>query len=83
MVSFMQSLHPRPDCPASKNVRPRENSSLAPGRAWRATLLLWIERSRQRRALSELAMLNDHLLKDVGLTQEQARREAPKPFWQQ
>jgi uncharacterized protein YjiS (DUF1127 family) len=83
MESFTRTLHPRPHCPASRNVRRRENSSLTPGRGWLATLLLWIERSRQRRALADLAMLNDHLLKDVGLTQEQARREVAKPFWRQ
>ncbi len=31
-------------------------------------------------ALGELAG-NDHLLADIGLSLEQARREARKPFW--
>jgi uncharacterized protein YjiS (DUF1127 family) len=44
------------------------------------TIEVWIERSRQRQALEELAE-NDHLLADIGLTPEQARREARKPFW--
>jgi uncharacterized protein YjiS (DUF1127 family) len=44
------------------------------------TIDIWIERSRQRHALGELAG-NDHLLADVGLSLEQARREARKPFW--
>jgi uncharacterized protein YjiS (DUF1127 family) len=38
----------------------------------------WIERRRQLQALTEL---DDHLLKDVGLSREQARREAARPFW--
>jgi len=45
------------------------------------TVHVWIERSRQRRALAELADRNDHLLADIGLSLERARREAEKPFW--
>jgi uncharacterized protein YjiS (DUF1127 family) len=33
---------------------------------------------RERRRLAELP---DHLLKDVGLTREQARAEARRPIW--
>jgi uncharacterized protein YjiS (DUF1127 family) len=43
----------------------------------------WIARSRQRQALSELAERNDYLLKDIGVTQNEARHEAAKWFWQQ
>ena len=42
------------------------------------TLILWSERSRQRR---ELAELNDRALKDIGLTRIDALRESAKPFW--
>ena len=45
------------------------------------TIQVWIERSRQRRALGELADRNDYLLADIGLSVEQARREAAEPFW--
>jgi uncharacterized protein YjiS (DUF1127 family) len=41
----------------------------------------WAGRSRQRRQLGELAELNNHLLKDIGVSQEEALREAAKPFW--
>ena len=41
------------------------------------TIDVWIERSRQRHALGELAG-NDHLLADIGLSLEQAHREARK-----
>jgi hypothetical protein len=44
-----------------------------------SALGLWIGRFRERRALGDL---NDHLLRDVGLTREQAEREAAKPWWQ-
>jgi uncharacterized protein YjiS (DUF1127 family) len=35
-------------------------------------------RSRQRQAL---AQLDDHLLKDTGVTRQQAIAESGKPFW--
>jgi uncharacterized protein YjiS (DUF1127 family) len=38
----------------------------------------WMERSRQRRALAEL---DDRLLRDIGLTRDQARRECANPIW--
>ena len=39
----------------------------------------WLSRSRERRALIDL---DDHLLRDIGVTREEAQREAAKPFWQ-
>src|SRR5712671_6983168 len=42
---------------------------------------VWTERSRQRRELGELADRNDLLLADIGLSVEEARHEAAKPFW--
>ena len=45
------------------------------------TIQVWIERSRQRRELGELADRTDHLLADIGLSVEEARDEAAKPFW--
>jgi uncharacterized protein YjiS (DUF1127 family) len=42
---------------------------------------IWIARSRQRKALGDLAVLNDYLLRDIGVTREEAFREAAKPFW--
>ena len=37
-----------------------------------------IERRRSRQALREL---DDHLLKDIGLSRADAEREARRPFW--
>lgn len=39
---------------------------------------VWSERLRSRRALREL---DDDALKDIGLDQSAARKEALKPFW--
>lgn len=41
-------------------------------------VLLWQERGRQR---SALARLDDHLLRDIGRSREQAARECAKPVW--
>jgi uncharacterized protein YjiS (DUF1127 family) len=46
----------------------------------RATLALWLQRSRTRRELSELPA---YLLKDIGLNEADRYQEASKPFWQQ
>ncbi|MEL6234031.1 MAG: DUF1127 domain-containing protein [Pseudomonadota bacterium] len=51
-------------------------------RAWRRhrlpLLLRWLQRARSR---ADLAALEDHMLKDIGLTREAAQREARRPFW--
>jgi len=44
------------------------------------SIAAWIARSRQRWDLRELAQ-EKRLLSDIGLTREQALREADKPFW--
>jgi uncharacterized protein YjiS (DUF1127 family) len=46
------------------------------------TVATWIARIGHRRALRELAE-EERLLRDVGITLEQALREAAKPFWRQ
>jgi uncharacterized protein YjiS (DUF1127 family) len=43
-----------------------------------ATVATWRHRHRTRR---QLAGLDLHALRDIGLGPEQARREAGKPFW--
>lgn len=42
------------------------------------TVSRWLARSRQRR---DLAALDAHLLRDIGVTPGEAAREAAKPFW--
>lgn len=41
-------------------------------------LLVWQERARQRR---HLRALNDHMLRDIGLTRADVMAESSKPFW--
>jgi uncharacterized protein YjiS (DUF1127 family) len=60
--------------PAGAELRPRQ----AAFAYLRHALARWFARSRQRR---DLAALDAHLLKDIGVTPGQARREASKPFW--
>ena len=47
-------------------------------RGWLVALARMQERWRQRQALRDL---DDRLLRDIGLTREQADGEAHKPFW--
>jgi uncharacterized protein YjiS (DUF1127 family) len=46
--------------------------------AQRREISIAFERLRQRRILLEL---DERLLRDIGVTREQAEREARKPFW--
>lgn len=39
---------------------------------------LWLMRVQSRR---DLAMLSDHMLRDIGLTRGDVERELMKPFW--
>jgi uncharacterized protein YjiS (DUF1127 family) len=41
-------------------------------------LLIWHQRSRQRR---QLQSLSDHMLRDIGLTRADVLAESSKPFW--
>ena len=41
-------------------------------------LATWERRGRERRALGEMS---EHMLKDLGISRLDARREADKPIW--
>jgi uncharacterized protein YjiS (DUF1127 family) len=43
-----------------------------------ALVRTWYRRARERQAL---AQLDEHLLRDCGLTRDQVRHEVDKPFW--
>jgi uncharacterized protein YjiS (DUF1127 family) len=57
---------------------PRAGRAVPRPRGLLATLGLWAERHRERRALLEL---NDHMLKDIGISGADAWQEGSKPFW--
>ena len=60
----------------------RETSAVGRISRCRGTVARWIARFRQRCALYEIAERdNQHLLKDIGVSREEAFREADKPFW--
>ena len=46
------------------------------------TIELWMARRQQRQQLNELAISDDHLLDDIGVSRDAALREAEKWFWQ-
>jgi len=57
--------------------RPRREPIHPFAAAW-ILIANWIERARQRKAL---AGLDDHTLRDIGVTRVEAVRESDKPFW--
>ncbi len=63
------------------NLRRQPTSTAAPGRRWLDALLTleaWLDRREQRHALRGL---DDHMLRDIGLSRSAAEHEAGKPFW--
>jgi uncharacterized protein YjiS (DUF1127 family) len=69
---------PFPQLTSSTSVR--NAASLVEAVAGRifADLLRWQERGRQRAAL---ARFDDHLLRDIGVSREEAALECAKPVW--
>lgn len=65
--------------PASTSV-PFESHRSSPFVTWFRSRLLarWYDRHLQRR---DLAAIDDHLLRDLGLTPQDVRRECAKSFW--
>jgi uncharacterized protein YjiS (DUF1127 family) len=66
--------------------RPRHGGTwhVGPGTALKqltGRLSLWQARIRARRQLRDLCQLDDHTLRDIGLTRAAIRYEAEKPFW--
>jgi len=57
---------------------PLHRPALARGLSFLRRLPLLLSLRRQRRSL---AQLDDHLLRDIGLTPEQALAEADRPIW--
>ena len=77
MPTFDLLLPPR----AYSRWRPQQRTEYRPIPPIVAALRLiaqWIERVRQRQAL---AGLEDHMLRDIGITRVDVARECEKPFW--
>ena len=66
------------DAVAAREVKNREQDLPMP-RGWLRKFLPWFTRSRRPRAVGELSELNSHLLRDVGVSQEDV--EAAMRFW--
>jgi uncharacterized protein YjiS (DUF1127 family) len=63
----------------SRIGRRRRSPALGAGlRSLLGRIRAWRERARQRR---HLAGLNDHMLRDIGLTRGDVMAESSKPFW--
>jgi uncharacterized protein YjiS (DUF1127 family) len=60
----------------------QQDGSPSPAGSWMDALCAWSARGRERRALRELTELGDHFLEDIGVSREEALREAAKSFWQ-
>lgn len=56
----------------------RRLASAPPERTWIDLMMAWLERGRQRR---HLRRLDDHMLKDIGLSRADVAMETDKPFW--
>jgi len=70
-----------PPVQAADPATPLHQSSSGPPRATRPPgWLSFIDRPLQRLALREIAD-DPHLLSDLGLSRDEALREASKPFW--
>lgn len=66
------------NCPAVPAAR-RPGSTLSHFARAIAALQTWVRRSRGR---DDLAELDEHLLRDIGLTRSQVEIERSKLFWQ-
>ena len=71
---------PIPPVRASEVIQLHQSSSGPPPPIHQPRWWGWLDRSLQRIALHEIAD-DPHLLRDLGLTREQALHEAAKPFW--
>ena len=78
MTKAQQEVLVQPRVPDLESVRDAGSKLVAPLGRIVNTLVVWQERASQR---AHLAALEDHFLKDMGLTHAGAAAEAAKPFW--
>ncbi|MFL6818164.1 MAG: DUF1127 domain-containing protein [Bradyrhizobium sp.] len=70
-----------PRARAAESTKPvHQSSSEKPPPTRQRGCRRWLERQDERIALREIAD-DAHLLNDLGLTRDEALREAAKPFW--
>ncbi len=77
LMKVVPSLHAGDDggvIPAAPPTHVRHISL----RSWTKVIGTWFARYRQRHDLAEL---DDRMLKDIGVTRDQASHEIDKPFW--
>lgn len=64
--------------PSGSQVSSQRLTAMQQAVAWAKMPVVWYRRWKQR---LDLATLGDHMLRDIGLDREMARRECAKPFW--
>ncbi len=64
--------------PSGRTGRDAENRHIVLWNVMRQTVLVW---NRRRATRKTLAQLDGRILADIGITPDQARMEAEKPFW--
>jgi uncharacterized protein YjiS (DUF1127 family) len=80
-MAVLLTFH-RPPCAVEVACDARGNRASGWVERCRRHIARWITRSRQRQALRDIAEANDlHLLKDIGVSRQEAFNEADKPFW--
>ena len=81
MSILLTDISSIPPAQAADEATPLQQSSSGTSPpVWSPRWWSWLDRSFRRIALRDLAD-NPHLLSDVGLTREEALREAARPFW--
>jgi uncharacterized protein YjiS (DUF1127 family) len=81
MCSLLDDRLSMPPVPtADQATQLHQSSSGRPIPIWPLRWWNWLDRPLQRIALREIAE-DPHLLSDLGLSRDEALREAAKPFW--
>lgn len=78
MLTNLRSRSVSIDDAVPTRIQPKRDRGQPAAAGWPGLVALWIRRRRQRR---HLATLDAHLLRDIGITPDEARREIAKPFW--
>ncbi len=78
MTKAHEEILDQPRVPDLESVRDAGSKLAATLYGILNTLVVWQERATQR---AHLASLEDHFLKDMGLSHADAATEAAKPFW--